>query len=141
MLYVRGLNFEQLKVGDIFNLLGCYGNVVMLELIRSKGSALAEFETEEQAGQAKEFLHSQYLFGSRLKVFFSHLSSLQERLSKLSANPAQDFFLGNPLTYRFKPKRAAKLNQVSPYLYLSHESALREHPCRFALIERLFGFQ
>ena len=74
-------------------------------------------------------------------MFFSHYSSLRERIERFGAVPTQDYYLGNPLTYRFKPNRPPKLNQVTPYLYISHESALHAHPDRFAILGRLFGFQ
>jgi hypothetical protein len=47
---VRGLDFDKnVKVYQLFNLFGCFGNIIIISVISKKKMCLIEFQNEEHA--------------------------------------------------------------------------------------------
>lgn len=76
VLYVRGLESDDLTDEGVYKLFGNFGNVIKLLYFKKKGSALIEYESPELATIAKEMLSNLCFFGSLLKVTLETLINL-----------------------------------------------------------------
>lgn len=68
MLYVKGLEDENIKVHMLYNIFSNFGNIKKIIFIRRQGVALIEYETVEFATQAKDFLNNIVFMGKPLRV-------------------------------------------------------------------------
>lgn len=61
-----GITNESISVHVINNLFSNYGNITKIVLIKNKGAALIEFESENYAQDCKEILNNIKLMGDTL---------------------------------------------------------------------------
>ncbi len=52
----------------VFNLFGTFGNIIKIAFITDKNAVLIEYQNQEFATQAKNFLHNTMYLGNKLKV-------------------------------------------------------------------------
>ena len=80
------------------NLFMNFGNVLKICFMREKYAALVEFEDQDFATQAKDFLNGTTFSRNQLKIFYSNYSSIDQRKSQ---NLREEILLGNSQRYRY----------------------------------------
>eukprot|EP00825_Cyclidium_porcatum_P045524 TRINITY_DN6936_c0_g2_i3.p4 TRINITY_DN6936_c0_g2~~TRINITY_DN6936_c0_g2_i3.p4 ORF type:complete len:166 (-),score=16.40 TRINITY_DN6936_c0_g2_i3:247-744(-) len=108
--------------------------------MRSKNSALAEFENIEFALQTKDLLNNTIFMGNQLKLFYSNYQDLGARREKL--NPGDEMLLGNPENYRFKQQtenNPSQQYQFNPPSSVLHISNIKQEICTEQNIINLFS--
>ena len=68
VLYVRGLEHPDFKVHMLYNVFSNFGNILKIIYIRSKASALIEFENSEYSTITKDYLNNIVFMGNPLRV-------------------------------------------------------------------------
>lgn len=134
VIYVRGLENQNLKIQWLMNLFLNFGNVTKICLMRDKMASLIEFEDIEFATQSKDFLNNTKFFGFTLKIFYSNYPSISLR-KKNSLN--EEILDGDPSFYRFKTQ--AKPYSINPPSAILHLSNLKKEACSYEVICKYFG--
>ncbi|CAK68164.1 unnamed protein product (macronuclear) [Paramecium tetraurelia] len=100
VVYLRGLMSQNITPLNIFNLLSNFGNVLVIIHIKSKTSALVQFEKLQHAQNALDHLNNQVFFGYKLKIFYSNYQEIQFPLPFQS--PQTQVFMPIPLSIQIQ---------------------------------------
>jgi len=71
VLYVKGLEDENIKVQMLYNIFSNFGNIKKIIFIRRQAAALIEYENVEYATKAKDYLNNIVFMGKPLRVIFT----------------------------------------------------------------------
>lgn len=107
-------------------------------MIRSKFSALIEFQNSDFSTQAKDFLNNNSLLGNQMKIFYSNYESIKIKNDlKLENFNQSDFMLGIPDFYRYVDQKPLLMNPPSSILHVSN---IKKEFCNYEIISKVFGF-
>ncbi|CAD8099377.1 unnamed protein product [Paramecium primaurelia] len=118
VVYIRGLNNQNITPLNIFNLLSNFGNVLVIIYIKHKTSALVQFQKLSHAQNALDHLNNQIFFGQKLKIFYSNYQEIQFPLPFQS--PQTVVFMPQQSQFRFSETKSISFNPPSQTLHLSN---------------------
>jgi RNA recognition motif-containing protein len=144
VLHVNCLENKDIKVQMLFNIFSNFGNITKIIFMRSKTSALIEFENADYASVARDYLNNIMFMGRPLRINYSNYPSIQIR-NKQNKGP-EETFMGNPRNFRFNKNKNISINPPSSVLHISNltkevckdNAALKEH---FALCGKVEGLK
>eukprot|EP01017_Pseudomicrothorax_dubius_P026905 TRINITY_DN3041_c0_g1_i6.p1 TRINITY_DN3041_c0_g1~~TRINITY_DN3041_c0_g1_i6.p1 ORF type:complete len:529 (-),score=98.46 TRINITY_DN3041_c0_g1_i6:37-1623(-) len=119
VLYMKGLEPDLLNVTMLYNLFSNFGNISKIMFVRSKGIALAEYETVQYATIAKDYLNNLNFMGSLLRIYFSKYDTLIVKTTQPEGSD-EEVFIGSAATNRFKAYRPISINPPSMTLHVSN---------------------
>jgi len=102
----------------LYNVFSNFGNISKIIFMRSKASALIEFESAEYAGVAKDYLNNIMFMGRPLRINYSNYPSIQIR-NKQNKGP-EETYIGNPRNFRFSKNKNISINPPSQVLHISN---------------------
>jgi len=119
----------------LYNIFSNFGNITKIIFMRSKASALIEFENADYAGVAKDYLNNIMFMGRPLRINYSNYPSIQIR-NKQNKGP-EETYIGNPRNYRFSKIKNISINPPSSVLHISN---LTKDVCKeSAILKEYFG--
>lgn len=68
MLYIKGLENNEVEVNMLYNIFSNFGNIVKIIFMKDKHVALIEFENVEYATVSKDYLNNIVFMGTPLRV-------------------------------------------------------------------------
>lgn len=119
---------------QIFNLFSAFGNISKIIYMRSKSSALIEYDNCTHSCLAKDFMGDHIFNGSLIKIFYSHHDVIFFK-SPEEKPEDEDYFEPSEKMNRFKANTPASVNPPIDTLHLSN---LRRESCSYDAIKMLF---
>jgi len=120
VLYVKGLEDENIKVQMLYNIFSNFGNIKKIIFIRRQAAALIEYETVEYATKAKDYLNNIVFMGKPLRIYYSFHPIINLKNKKSGKDSSEEIFLGAPKTFRFKKTKLLSMNPPSSTLHVSN---------------------
>ena len=102
--------------------------------MRAKAAVLIEYDNEQHASLAKDYLTDHIFNGNCIKIYYSHHDGIffNEGAEK---SPDEDYFEVSEKMHRFKADTIAPIN---PPIDTLHISNIRRDSCSFDVIKKLF---
>ncbi|KAL4486372.1 hypothetical protein ABPG72_007158 [Tetrahymena utriculariae] len=139
VLFVRHLDFPDLKISMLYNLFSNYGNIVKIIFMKQKRQALIEFEETSQATAAKENLNNLSYYNAQIKIDYSKYDQIDLQKKKLHSgeNNEQEQVLQIPHQC-FRYKNTKGIPQYAPKNTL-HVSNIKKEFFDYNLIYEFFS--
>lgn len=136
VLYVKGLEDENIKVQMLYNIFSNFGNIKKIIFIRRQAAALIEYESVEYATKAKDYLNNIVFMGKPLRIYYSFHPIINLKNKKTGKDSNEEIFLGTPKTFRFKKTKNISMNPPSSTLHISN---LIKEMCSEDIIRKTFS--
>jgi len=120
VLHVNGLEHKEIRVQMLYNIFSNFGNILKIIFMKSKASALIEFENVDYATIAKDYLNNIVFMGKPLRVNYSNYPTIQIRNKQSSKFSSEETFIGNPKNFRFKKNKNISINPPSSTMHISN---------------------
>ncbi|KRX09225.1 hypothetical protein PPERSA_05894 [Pseudocohnilembus persalinus] len=137
VVYVRGLENLNITLQNIYNLFSNFGNIKTIIFLRVKKSCLIEYQNQEYANNAKDFLNNKNFMGNLIRIFYSNYEELNLKQNE-KLWQKDDILQPTEDQYRFKQGKNMSINPPSQTLHFSN---LKKEGCNeINLIKFLEGF-